>query len=638
MKQTETHPQKAGLYDFQNEHDACGIGFVVNIKGRKSNEIIRQGLTVLLNLDHRGARGAEPNTGDGAGILLQIPHGFMKKVCSDAGIVLPSPGEYAVGMIFLPQEPSHRTECEKLLTRFIYEEGQTLLGWRTVPTCDVTLGNSAKACKPYIRQIFIARNPELNDPLAFERKLYVIRKRAEKAIRYSGMSGYESFYIASLSAKTIVYKGMLIPEQLEEFYPDLANPLMESALALVHSRFSTNTFPSWERAHPNRYLVHNGEINTLRGNINWMHARESTFESKMFGDDVAKVLPVISPDGSDSAMFDECLEFLTLAGRSLPHTMMMMIPEPWSKHESMDETKKAFYEYHACLMEPWDGPATMAFSDGEIVGAVLDRNGLRPSRYYVTKDDLVILASEVGVIEIPPERVTEKGRLQPGRMLLIDTNAGRIITDSELKRSLATAHPYKQWLDRYLISLHDLKETVKAPEPNHDTLLPRQKAFGYTYEELRMILAPMAQDAVEPVGAMGVDSPLAILSKEPQLLYNYFKQLFAQVTNPPIDAIREEIVTGTEIFLGSEGNLLDPQPESCRQIKLEIPILTNHELAKLKLLNGAGFKSATFPILFKADEGGPGLEKAMAALCKEVFHQVKEGVNIIISRRSSRGL
>ncbi len=636
MKQTESHPQKTGLYNSQYEHDACGIGFVVNIKGKKSNDIIRQGLTVLVNLDHRGARGAEPNSGDGAGILMQIPHNFMNKVCVEAGFTLPSSGEYAVGMVFLPQEPSRRTECEKLLTKFIYEEGQTLLGWRTVLTSDATLGNAAKASKPYIRQIFIGRNPELKDALAFERKLYAIRKRAEKAIRYSGMSGCESFYIASLSARTIVYKGMLTPEQVAEFYPELGDPLMESALALVHSRFSTNTFPSWERAHPNRYLAHNGEINTLRGNINWMHARESMFGSGQFRDDIGKVLPIISPDGSDSSMFDECLEFLTLAGRSMPHAMMMMIPEPWSKHESMNEDKKAFYEYHACLMEPWDGPATMAFSDGEIIGAVLDRNGLRPSRYYVTKDDLVILASEVGVVDIPPERVTLKGRLQPGRMLLIDTRAGRIITDDEVKNGLATAHPYKEWLDRYLVSLRDLSEAQVPAKLNPDILLQRQQAFGYTYEELRLILAPMAQDGVEPVGAMGTDSPLAVLSNEPQLLYNYFKQLFAQVTNPPIDAIREEIVTGTEIFLGSEGNLLDPQPESCHQIKLAVPILTDSEVAKLKQLNGSGFKAATFPILYRVNEGGAGLEKAMKKLCEEVLGQIKAGANIVIL--SDRGI
>jgi glutamate synthase (ferredoxin) len=640
MDHTEITRKRMGLYDSGYEHDACGVGFVVNIKGEKSHEIIRQGLTVLFNLDHRGARGAEPDTGDGAGILMQIPHEFMVKVCSDNGIILPVPGEYAVGMVFLPLEPARRAECEKMIAKIIHEEGQTLLGWRTVPTSDAGLGNSAKQCKPYIRQVFIARNPALENALAFERKLYVIRKRAEKSIRYSGMIGCESFYVPSLSARTIVYKGMLTPEQVDSFYPDLSNPLMKSALALVHSRFSTNTFPSWERAHPNRFLIHNGEINTIRGNVNWMHARESMFKTSVFGEDFNKITPIINDDGSDSAMFDDCLEFLSLAGWSLPQAMMMMIPEPWSKHESMAPEKKAFYEYHACLMEPWDGPATMAFSDGEQVGAVLDRNGLRPSRYYVTKDGLVILASEVGVIEVAPERILEKGRLQPGRMLLIDTKAGRIITDEELKKNLASAHPYREWLERYLITLNDLEEPLSLPNPDPDTLLERQKVFGYTYEDIRMILAPMAQDGVEPIGAMGVDTPLAVLSDKPQLLYNYFKQLFAQVTNPPIDAIREEIVTGTEIFLGSEGNLLDPRPESCRQLKLDVPILTNSQLAKLVQMKRVGFKSVTIPMLFKPEKdqqsSGANLERAISAICQEALNRIKEGANIIIL--SDRGV
>lgn len=629
-------PPNQGLYNSQSEHDACGIGLVVNIKGAKSHDIVRQGLTVLMNLDHRGARGAESNTGDGAGILIQIPHSFIKKTCAEHGIDIPTPGQYAVGMVFLPPEPTLRAECEKIFAKIVHEEGQILLGWRTVPTRDTTLGNSAKACKPYIRQILIGRNPEIRDDLTFERKLYLIRKRAEKNIRYSGMNGYECFYVASLSARTIVYKGMLIPEQLEEFYPDLSDPSMESALALVHSRFSTNTFPSWERAHPNRFLIHNGEINTLRGNINWMHARESMFRSEMFGDDIAKVLPVMNTDGSDSAMFDECLEFLMLAGRSLPHAMMLMIPEPWSKHESMSAEKKAFYEYHSCLMEPWDGPAAMAFSDGTIVGAVLDRNGLRPSRYYITTDGLIIMASEVGVIDLPPEKILEKGRLQPGRMLLIDTEAGRIITDDELKHTLATKYPYQQWLDKYVLTLNDLAPATTVPVSDRDTLLQRQKAFGYTYEELRLILTPMAQDMVEPTGAMGIDTPLAVLSNQPQLLYNYFKQLFAQVTNPPIDAIREEIVTGTEIFLGSEGNLLHPQPESCRQLKLVTPILSNSELAKIAALDQQNFKAVTIPMLFKAKDGAAGLKNAMDVLCRVASLTIKDGANIIIL--SDRGV
>ncbi|HEX3048812.1 MAG TPA: glutamate synthase large subunit [Bacillota bacterium] len=660
MKETGRKNYAQGLYDPHFEHDACGIGFVVNIKGEKSNEIIRQGLQVLVNLDHRGARGAEPNTGDGAGILMQIPHKFFQKTCSMNGFKLPEPGQYAVGMVFLPQEPFQRAEFEKTLAKYIHEEGQTLLGWRTVPTFDGTLGESAKACKPYIRQVFIGRGPEMKDDLAFERRLYVIRKRAEKSIRYSAVSRGDAFYIASLSGRTIVYKGMLTPTQLEEYYPDLSDPAMESALALVHSRFSTNTFPSWERAHPYRYLIHNGEINTLRGNINWMHARESLFQSEQFGDDVTKIRPIISPDGSDSAMFDECLEFLMLGGWSLPQAMMMMVPEPWSKHESMSPEKKAFYEYHSCLMEPWDGPAAMAFSDGSIVGAVLDRNGLRPARYYITGDGTVVLSSEVGVIEFAPEQIVEKGRLQPGRMLLIDTKAGRIVTDEELKTDLSRRRPYREWLDQHLLTLDDVEEPHAVNAFSEETaslvetafldetttleeagLIERQKAFGYTYEELRMIITPMAQDGVEPVGAMGTDTPLAVLSEKPQALYNYFKQLFAQVTNPPIDANREEIVTGTEIFLGSEGNLLDPKPESCRQIKLTSPMLTNAELNKLKYLKRPGFKTITLPALFKVSEDsahvrGAGLKQAMDELCLQAGREIKAGANIIIL--SDRGV
>lgn len=636
MTQKDSVPQKQGLYNPSYEHDACGIGLVVNIKGMQSHEIIRQGLTVLMNLDHRGARGAEPNSGDGAGILLQIPHQFIKNEFSKLGMVIPNPGEYAVGMIFLPADSALRQQCEKILAEIVSKEGQNLLGWRTVPTCDSSLGNSAKSCQPFMRQIIIGRNPDIQDELAFERKLYLIRKQSEKAIRYSGIPGYDSFYVASLSARTIVYKGMLIPEQLIEYYPDLSDPSMESALALVHSRFSTNTFPSWERAHPNRFIIHNGEINTLRGNVNWMHARESMFESKIFGDDISKVLPVVNSDGSDSAIFDECLEFLTLAGRSLPHAMMMMIPEPWSKHEHMPAEKKAFYEYHSCLMEPWDGPAAMAFSDGKIVGAVLDRNGLRPSRYYITKDGLVVMASEVGVIDLPPEQIVEKGRLRPGRMLLIDTEAGKIISDEELKHNLAVKHPYQEWLDQYLVKLEDLPPASEVPADDPKTLLARQKAFGYTYEDLRLVLTPMARDMVEPTGAMGIDTPLAVLSDKPQLLYNYFKQLFAQVTNPPIDAIREEIVTGTETFLGSEGNILDPQPQSCRQLKLKVPILSNDELAKIARLDQPSFKAVTLPILFKASEGGAGLKQAMDSLCEEASRKIKAGANIIIL--SDRGI
>ncbi|MBM3838289.1 MAG: glutamate synthase large subunit [Verrucomicrobia bacterium] len=623
-------PAKQGLYDPWFEHDACGVGFVVNIKGRKSHRIVRQAIQVLINLNHRGACGCEANTGDGAGILMQMPHAFLAQACRAAGLSLPAPREYGVGMIYLPREAGERKGCQEMFERIVAEEGQKFLGWRMIPTKNDSLGATARSGEPVMSQAFIARSSKLSDDLAFERKLYVIRKRAENAIRYGGVKGSQSFYISSLSYKTLVYKGMLLTEQIEEYYPDLADPAMETALALVHSRFSTNTFPSWERSHPYRYMAHNGEINTLRGNINWMHARQAMFESELFGDDIKKVLPIINTDGSDSAMFDNCLEMLVMTGRSLPHAVMMMIPEPWENHESMPPEKLAFYEYHSCLMEPWDGPASIAFTDGVRIGAVLDRNGLRPSRYYVTKDDLVIMASEAGVLPVEPERVLQKGRLQPGRMFLIDTELGRIVADDELKDKFATEHPYQLWLDQNHVLLEHLPEPPHVHEPDHETVLQRQQAFGYSFEDLRFIIGPMAVEGVQPLGSMGTDTPLAVLSNKPQLLYNYFKQLFAQVTNPPIDPIREEIITSTETMVGSEGNLLQPTPQSCRMIKLEHPILTNDQLEKLRHVNQAGFKAITLPILFQAAQGPKGLEQAMNDLCAAADRAIRDGVNILI--------
>ncbi|HBQ63721.1 MAG TPA: glutamate synthase subunit alpha, partial [Clostridiales bacterium] len=522
------YPGKQGLYHPAFEHDACGIGFVADIRGRKSHTIIRQALTVLKKMSHRGGCGCETNTGDGAGILMQIPHSFLAKVCAPLGILLPEPSEYGAGMLFLPEDTKAADECIRRMEDIIVREGQTVLGWRKVDTDDSSLGNTAKKCKPKVWQLFIGRSPQISAGQDFERKLFIIRKKAEREIR-EGAEGCSSFYISSLSSRTLVYKGMLMAEQVEAFYPDLLDPEIETAIALVHSRFSTNTFPSWERAHPNRYIIHNGEINTIRGNTNWMHARQALLKSEQFGEDISDIFPVVDENGSDSAIFDNCLELLVMAGRSLPHAVMMMIPEPWSHHESMDPELKAFYEFHSCLMEPWDGPAAMAFTDGLQVGAVLDRNGLRPSRYYVTKDDLVVLASEVGVLDIPPERILKKGRLQPGRMLLVDTQQGRIIGDREIKQQMASAHPYGQWLKHNLVSLEEVPAPVQVPGTDHDTLLKRQQAFGYTYEELRMLLAPMATEAIDPIGSMGVDTPLAVLSNKPQLLFNYFKQLFAQV-------------------------------------------------------------------------------------------------------------
>ncbi|MCF8565305.1 glutamate synthase large subunit [Alicyclobacillus tolerans] len=629
-------PPKQGLYDPRFEHDACGIGFVAHIKGQKSNRIVKQALTALRNMDHRGAQGSEVNTGDGAGILLQIPHIFFRQNCLNLQIELPEPEYYGVGMVFLPQDEPLRRKFEQVVEKVIAEEGQTLLGWRTVPVNNQSLGDVAKSGEPFVRQVFVGRSSDLSDADAFERKLYVIRKRAEHAIRRPETAGRQLFYVASLSCRTIVYKGMLTTSQLEEYYPELLDESVETALALVHSRFSTNTFPSWERAHPNRFLIHNGEINTLRGNVNWMHARQALLESDFFGDDINKLLPIIDEDGSDSAMFDNTLEFLVLAGRSLPHAAMMMIPEPWSNHETMSPEKRAFYEYHSCLMEPWDGPAAMVFTDGKQIAAVLDRNGLRPARYYVTKDDLIVLASEVGVLDIPAKDVVQKERLHPGRMLLVDLQEQRIVSDDEVKEKIAREFPYRAWLDEHLVPLDELPDPVHVHGPDHKTLQRRQTAFGYTYEVLDKMVKPMAQDAVDPIGSMGVDAPLAVLSKKPQPLYNYFKQLFAQVTNPPIDAIREEIITATTTTLGPERNLLDPQPESCRQIEVKTPILTNEEFAKLIHLDSDGWKSQVLSTLFDVHRGGQGLKQALDDLFAAADEAVDAGANVLVL--SDRGI
>ena len=632
------YPPRQGLYDPYFEHDACGVGFLVDLKGQRSHDIVEKGVEVLLNLRHRGACGCEENTGDGAGILLQIPHRFLVRQCEKLKIDLPAAGEYGVGMVFLPTDPDECDQCEKLFDRIVREEGHHLLGWRQVPTDDSPLGLTAKRAEPVIRQIFIGRGSQIADGPAFERSLYVIRKRVENAIKERRLRQGEMFYVSSLSYKTVVYKGMLRADQLTTFYPDILDPAVETALIMVHSRFSTNTFPSWGRAHPYRYLCHNGEINTLRGNINWMHARERMFESDLFGADIKKILPVVDADGSDSAIFDNVLEMLVLTGRSLPHAAMMMIPEPWGKDDSMSPEKKAFYEYHSCLMEPWDGPASIAFTDGLRIGAVLDRNGLRPSRYCVTKGGLVIMASEVGVLDLPADQVLLKGRLQPGRMFLVDLEQGRIIADDELKREIATEEPYRIWLDDHLVALGDLPDPQLAPELDPQALLLRQLAFGYTTEDLGMIMGPMARDANEPVGSMGNDAPLAVLSARSQPLYNYFKQLFAQVTNPPVDAIREELIMSVETAIGSEGNLLRPRPESARQIQLKSPILKNQELEKLRQLDGRshGFKAVTLPMLFRVNQGGLGLRQAMAELCRRASEAIVEGCEIIIL--SDRGL
>jgi glutamate synthase (ferredoxin) len=630
-------PAKQGLYDPFFEHEACGVGFIVNMHGHKSHKMVSDALQILRNLDHRGASGAEINTGDGAGILMQMPHKFLAEVTKPLRFTLPAAGHYGCGLVYLPRNATVRRKIEEKFEQVVQSEGLVFLGWRTVKTDNSMLGDTAKSAEPFMRQVFIGRPEGMADDMAFERKLYVIRKRAYAVIRTSTLAGAEYWYIASLSFKTFVYKGMLTTDQVDQYFLDLKHPAMESALCIVHSRFSTNTFPSWERAHPYRYLAHNGEINTLRGNMNWMHARQALFASEVFGDDIKKILPIINPNGSDSAMFDNTLELLVLAGRPLAHAMMMMIPEPWSNHESMDDDRRAFYQYHSCLMEPWDGPASIAFTDGTQVGAILDRNGLRPSRYYVTKDGTVVMASEAGVLDFAPEDVVQKGRLQPGRMFLVDTTQGRIIEDEEIKREICRAQPYRQWLDEHLVHLSDLPEAPKLESPDHETLLQRQIAFGYTFEDERVIITPMAKDGVEAIGSMGNDAALAVLSNTPRLLYDYFKQLFAQVTNPPIDSIREEIVTSAESRLGSEGNLLNPQPAACRRVELKWPVLTNEEFAKIRRTNLPGLRTGVLPILFRVARGEKGLAKSMEELSVMARRMIEEEeINVLIL--SDRGV
>ncbi|MGE5716574.1 MAG: glutamate synthase large subunit, partial [Acidobacteriota bacterium] len=627
-------PPRQGLYDPSFEHDACGFGFVVDLKARASHDLIRNALKVLSNLEHRGATGSEKNTGDGAGILTQVPHDFLAARCRGQGIELPAAGSYGVGMVFLPQEAASRQAFKRRFEEIVREEGQAVLGWRTVPTDDATLGPTARASQPVIRQVFVARGDATPEGDAFERKLYVIRRLVEKAVSRSATPGRGQFYVSSLSARTLVYKGMLNADQLAAFYPDLRDERLTACLAMVHSRFSTNTFPSWARAHPYRYISHNGEINTLRGNVNWMQARQRMFSSKLFGDDLKKVLPVIDTDGSDSSMFDNVLELLLLAGRSLPHALMMMIPEPWSRHESMSPELKAFYEFHSCFIEPWDGPASIAFTDGTRIGAVLDRNGLRPARWVETKDGLVVMASEVGVLDIPAERVVRKGRLQPGRMFLVDTAEGRIIPDDEIKRTLASAAPYGRWLEEHLVRLRDLADPPAAIEPDHETVLRRQETFGSTLEDVRMLVNPMAAKGTEPIGSMGTDIPLAVLSERPQPLYDYFKQLFAQVTNPPVDSDREAIVMAVDTAIGPEENLLEPTPSAALHFDLPTPVLLNVELEKIRALDGRpgskDFRSITLPMLFAVREGGAGLRKAIEDLRRRCSEAIAEGHNVLI--------
>ncbi len=622
-------PENQGLYRRELERDNCGIGFVANIKGEKSHEIIRKGIQVLINLTHRGACGCDPDTGDGAGVLIQIPHDYFAKECTRLGFTLPPPGAYGVGMVFLPMRKDSRLACEGEFERIVQEEGLEVLGWRETPVDPTVIGWLARASQPYIEQVFVRGAGEMTQD-QLERKLYVVLKRVQRAIQESEIKDKEGFYIASLSTKTIVYKGLLLAPQIERFYLDLANAEVVSALALVHQRFSTNTFPTWPLAHPYRYICHNGEINTLRGNINWMNAREAVLESDLFGDDLKKLFPTITPGLSDSASLDNAVQLLHLAGRSLPHVMAMLIPEAWDHDKTMSDEKKAFYEYHASLMEPWDGPAAIAFTDGTVIGATLDRNGLRPARYVVTHDDLLIMASEAGVLPVKPENVKFKGRLQPGKMLLADLSQGRLIPDDEVKHQLATRRPYRQWLKENQVTLGDLPAPPRWHPPDFDTILRRQRVFGYTDEDLRQILAPMAIKGVDPVGSMGNDTPLACLSDRPQPLFNYFKQLFAQVTNPAIDPIREETVMSLCSYIGTERNILAETPQHCHTLKLPHPILTNYDLEKLRRVSWGEFLATTLMAVFRADGGEKELRRAIDALCRRASWAIKSGYTLLI--------
>jgi glutamate synthase (NADPH/NADH) large chain len=615
----------AGCYDSAYEHDACGIAFVVDLERPASHRVVTLGLTALENLAHRGAFGADPGTGDGAGALIQLPHRLYSQV---AGFDLPEPGSYATGMAFLPCEPRSAQRAVDLVEEIASEEGLVILGWREMPVELSAAGEGARAAAPRFSQVFLGSATGSGPALvgdALERRCFVVRKRVEHA----GLG----VYFPSLSTRTFVYKGMLAPHQLRAFFPDLTDERLESRIVLVHSRFSTNTFPSWPLAHPYRLVAHNGEINTLAGNRNWMRAREAFLASDRFEGDIGRIFPVVTPGGSDSATFDEVLELLHLAGRSLPHAVLMMIPEAWQNHTEMDPARRAFYSFHASLMEPWDGPAAIAFTDGTVVGAVLDRNGLRPARYWVTDDGLVVLASEVGVLDLDPASVIIKGRLQPGRMFLVDTAAGRIVEDGEIKASLAAEHPYADWLAKGLVHLKDLPPRMMLT-PQHASVVRHQRLFGVTNEELRLIIEPMARTGSEPVGSMGSDTPLAVLSERPRLLYDYFTQLFAQVTNPPLDAIREELVTSLEATLGPERNLLEPEPASCRQISLPYPVIDNDDLAKLLYVNEhgetPGFRGFAVDGLFPVSGGGPGLEAAIDKVCRQVSEAIALGANIIV--------
>src|SRR5512143_2178823 len=627
-------PLAQGLYDPALDKDSCGVGFIADIKGRKSRQLIEDGLRILCNLEHRGAVGADPRMGDGAGILVQIPHKFFAKKTAELGIKLPQAGEYAVGYLFMPQDANWRQIIRDIYAEVIAREKLTLLGWRDVPTDNSTLGESVKPTEPKHMQVFIGRGKKKVSEDEFERRLYILRKSISNAIYRRRERRTSGYYPVSISCRTVIYKGMFLADQLGTYYPDLHDPDFESALALVHQRFSTNTFPTWSLAHPYRYIAHNGEINTLRGNVNWMAARQASVSSPLFGADINKLWPISYEGQSDTACFDNALEFLVQGGYSLAHAAMMLIPEAWAGNPLMDAKHRAFYEYHACLMEPWDGPAAMAFTDGRQIGATLDRNGLRPARYLVTDDGLVIMASETGVLPIPEKSIVEKWRLQPGKMLLIDLEKGRIVSDEEIKAELAGAHPYQEWLDRTQIRVHELPGAGATPPRTNVSLLDRQQAFGYTQESIKFLMLPMAESGQEAVGSMGTDTPISALSNRPKLLHTYFKQNFAQVTNPPIDPIREELVMSLVTFIGPRPNLLDLEGTS-KQKRLEAahPILTNENLERIRGIGDVAdnqFRTVTLDITYAADQGAPGMTRALDSLCKRAEEAVRAGENIII--------
>jgi len=631
----QSPPKKQGLYDPQFEHDNCGMGFIVNLDGAKTHDVIKKGIEILINLTHRGACGCDPETGDGAGILIEIPHDFFARECAKTGFSLPEAGQYGVGMVFLPVEPKQMLVCQGIVERIAVEEGLTVLGWRDTPVDGNAIGRHARASQPYIEQVFIRAAAGMTQD-ELDRRLFVVRRRAETEVAATDLREKEFFYMPSMSSRTIVYKGLLLAPQISQFYKELRDPETRSSICMVHQRFSTNTFPAWPLAHPYRYVCHNGEINTVRGNVNWMNARQSVLRSDKFGADLEKTFPVIRPGLSDTGSLDNAVEMLTMAGRELPHVMAMLIPEAWDADTTMLPEKRAFYEYHASLMEPWDGPAAVAFTDGKWLGATLDRNGLRPARYLVTKDNQMIMASEAGVLPVKPENVAYKGRLQPGKMLLVNLQEHRIVPDEEIKAILSARQPYAEWLKQNQITLDSLPEPARVHGFDKESLLMRQRAFGYSEEELKMILTPMAEDGMEPIGSMGTDTPLACLSNRPQSLFNYFKQLFAQVTNPPIDPIREELVMSLTSYVGTERNIFDETAQQCQLLKLPHPILTNYDLEKLRRVSQGDFLATTLRAMYPVADGGEGLARSLEGLCKRAVMAVDDGYNVVIL--SDRGI